>query len=248
MDNVQSFSHRSDLYARNRPQYPKELFARLSGLLEARENAWDCATGNGQAALVCAEFFEHIEATDISAEQIQQAIPHPRVKYSLSPAEKTSFKNHMFDMVVAAQAIHWFDLDSFYNEARRVLKPAGLIAVTGYAFPALEREMDGIMKRVLLEAIDPFWAEGNRMIMSGYDKLPFPFEEVPLSESFAIEVEWTLAQFLDYLRTWSAVKRFVKERGVDPTLNLQKEFEPIWGNADATRLVTMPLFTRVGRV
>ncbi|KAJ6289153.1 hypothetical protein OIU76_025038 [Salix suchowensis] len=43
--------------------------------------AWDVGTGNGQAAISVAEVYEKVIATDISDEQLKQAIPHPQVKF-----------------------------------------------------------------------------------------------------------------------------------------------------------------------
>src|SRR6185503_1839669 len=110
LNNIQTFSQSSAQYAKHRPQYPPELFAFLSELCQSHESAWDCATGNGQAAVSCAKYFSQVQATDISAEQIQNGQPHPRVGYSVSPAEQTPFENESFDLVVVATAVHWFDL------------------------------------------------------------------------------------------------------------------------------------------
>jgi ubiquinone/menaquinone biosynthesis C-methylase UbiE len=247
MNNIQSFSQRSDLYAQHRPQYPRELFAWIASLAESHERAWDCATGNGQAAEVCAEFFQEVQATDISAQQIEHAIQHPRVKYSVTPAEKTPFEDNSFDAVIVAQAVHWFDLNAFYGEVKRVLKPGGLFVVAGYAYLEITPEIDQTMKTVLLEAIDPFWAAGNRMLMTGYQRLEFPFERVSPEKDLAIEVDWNLDQCIEYLRTWSAVKRYEAEHKIDPALKFKKEIAALWGDPAQSRRVTMPLFLLAGR-
>ena len=56
------FSAHSGLYARYRPDYPAELFDYLTSLVENKELAWDCATGNGQAAKVLSEHFKLAES------------------------------------------------------------------------------------------------------------------------------------------------------------------------------------------
>src|SRR5690349_22780054 len=126
------FSEKSAGYARSRPTYPEELFRLLAEHAPGRDRAWDCATGNVQAALGPARHFRHVEATDASAEQIANAIAAPGVTYSVQPAEKTTFADASFDAVCVAQAVHWFDADRFNAEARRVLKPGGVILVTAY--------------------------------------------------------------------------------------------------------------------
>ena len=68
------FSGHSKSYAKYRPGYPKELFEYILQFVERKEKVWDCATGNGQAAVVLADYFEKVEATDISEAQIKNAV------------------------------------------------------------------------------------------------------------------------------------------------------------------------------
>jgi hypothetical protein len=56
--------------------------------------------------------------------------------------------------------------------------------------------------------------------------------------------DWRLAEFLAYLRTWSATHRFVTERGVDPVPELETALAPHWGTD--TRRVQWPLSVRAG--
>ena len=57
------FSDHSKLYASARPTYPEELFGFVASIAPARERVWDCATGNGQAAVGLARYFAEVEAT-----------------------------------------------------------------------------------------------------------------------------------------------------------------------------------------
>jgi ubiquinone/menaquinone biosynthesis C-methylase UbiE len=247
MNNIQTFSAGSDQYAKHRPQYPPELFLFLDQIASGHDRAWDCATGNGQAAVSCAKYFSHVEATDISAQQIQHGIVHPQVHYSVSPAERTSFDNHSFDLIIVAQAVHWFDRDKFFQETERVLKPNGILAVWGYGFFNIEPKVDDIIANVLLEPIDRFWAEGNRQLMAGYRDLTLPFEEVRNVPTFTMQIEWRLEQLLAYLRTWSAVKRYSAELGNDPVIQLEEKLKLIWHEPEKAKLVQMPLFLKASR-
>ena len=58
------FSALAGDYCRYRPQYPPDLFAYLASLAPARQHAWDCATGNGQAALGLAPWFQRVTASE----------------------------------------------------------------------------------------------------------------------------------------------------------------------------------------
>jgi len=247
MNNIQTFSSGSDAYAKYRPQYPGELFDYLNKIADGHDRAWDCATGNGQAAVGCAKYFSHVEATDLSAEQIQNHISHPKVHYSVSPAEHTLFNDHDFDLVTVASAVHWFDQGKFFQEVRRVLKPNGILAVWGYGFAEIEPEVDTLIAKVLLGPIDRFWAEGNRQIIAGYRNLVLPFDEVRNPPTFAVRIEWTLGQLAAYLRTWSAVKLYAAELGTDPVDQLESELKTIWHDPDKTKLVQMPLYFKASR-
>jgi methylase of polypeptide subunit release factors len=67
------FSRHAADYAKFRPRYPNELFAYLASISPSHERAWDCATGNGQAAGALAAKFHSVIATDGSAKQIENA-------------------------------------------------------------------------------------------------------------------------------------------------------------------------------
>ena len=247
MNNIQSFSLNSEQYAKHRPQYPDELFLFLSKISEYHDRAWDCATGNGQAAISCAKFFSHVEATDISVEQIQHCITHHKINYSVSPAEHTPFKNQSFDLVMVALAIHWFDQEKFFQEVERVLKPKGILAVWGYGRLEIEHEIDETITKNLLEPIDRFWASGNRQVRNGYRDLVLPFDEINIPKNFSMKVEWNLQQLLEYFRTWSAVKRYSAELGNDPVDQLEIKLKTIWNEPDKTKLGQMPLFLKASR-
>jgi SAM-dependent methyltransferase len=241
------FSSASDRYAAYRPDYPAALFAWLAGLCAERELAWDCATGSGQAALGLVPHFHRVVATDASAEQIRHAAPHPLIDYRVAPAEASGLVDHSVDLVTVAQAAHWFDLPHFYAETARVLKPGGAIAVWGYGRVLLPGEMDALFQRFYAETVGPYWPPERALIDDAYRSQDFPFTEIQ-SPAFAIEVEWTLPRLMDYLSTWSAVKRYQSAREHDPLPALLAELRPLWGDPEAARTLQWPLFLRAGRV
>jgi ubiquinone/menaquinone biosynthesis C-methylase UbiE len=246
INNAQTFSHASDQYAKNRPRYPEELFSYLSDLCPKHDRAWDCATGNGQAAISLANHFTRVEATDISAEQIEHGHPHPQVRYSISPAEHTSFPASSFDLITVATAFHWFDQQAFFQEVDRTLKPGGVLAIWSYSFFKIEPEIDARIAKEFLNPIDRFWADGNRQMFNGYQDAVFPLEEIQPPE-FSMQIDWTLEQLSGFLYTWSAVKRFIMELGHDPVSKLQTTLTPLWSDSQSTKTVRMPVFLRVGR-
>src|SRR6266852_2935036 len=145
------FSKQAPDYAKFRPQYPPELFEYLGGIAPQQKLAWDCATGNGQAAVALASVFERVIATDASEAQIANAEVNARVEYRVAPAENSGIESDTIDLVMVAQALHWFALDEFYAEANRVLKPSGIIAASAYNLLQIAPAIDEIVNRYYYE-------------------------------------------------------------------------------------------------
>ena len=109
MPALDRFSTQAADYARYRIDYPTELYDWLLPQVESRERAWDCATGNGQVAVVLADSFVRVDATDLSEKQLAQAAPRANINYQTATAERTSFPDQRFDLITVAQAVHWFE-------------------------------------------------------------------------------------------------------------------------------------------
>ncbi|MBL8565365.1 MAG: class I SAM-dependent methyltransferase [Hyphomicrobiaceae bacterium] len=242
------FSRVSHAYAESRPRYPRELFAWLAQVCSAHDLAWDCATGNGQAAVDLAPFFKGVVATDLSAEQIARAIPAPGVTYRAAPADASGLDDASVDLVTVAQALHWFDLDRFYAEVRRVVKPGGIVAVWTYGIhTTADAAIDARGRHFYDATVGPYWPPERHHVEAGYSTLPFPFELIA-APAFAMHADWSFAQLLGYLRSWSATGRFIREQGYDPVVALKEQIAPLWGVPSATRRITWPLTLLAGRL
>ncbi len=239
------FSGHAGQYARFRPGYPETLFSYLARLAPTRELAWDCATGNGQAAIGLAAHFERVIATDASSQQIESAAPHARVEYRVAPAENSRLPADSVDLVTAAQALHWFDVSAFFADAERVLKPGGVIAVWAYNLLSISREVDGLVNRFYSETTAPFWPPERAIVEAGYSDIRFPFEEIS-PPRFEMETRWRLDELVGYLRTWSATQRYIASRGSDPVIPLVDELRKVWDGEERPRLVRWPLALRIG--
>jgi ubiquinone/menaquinone biosynthesis C-methylase UbiE len=241
------FSRLATGYAECRPRYPDELFDYLGLLVGRHELAWDCAAGSGQASLPLARLFRHVVATDASASMLDQAPRHPNIEYRVAVAESSGLADRSVDLVTAAQALHWLDPMAFYAEVERVLQPDGALAVWTYGILILEqRALNRIVERFYWETVGPYWPPERYHVESGYKSLPFPFAEIP-SPAFEMQAEWTLAQLLGYVHTWSATQRYKETVGADPVEQLGTELAHAWGNPDAACRVVWPLSLRVGR-
>jgi SAM-dependent methyltransferase len=241
------FSGHAADYAKFRPNYPPELFDYLASISPERELAWDCATGNGQAAVGLAEHFVRVTATDASAQQIESAQPHPRISYRVAPAEASGIDSDSVDLILVAQALHWFDMDRFFTEAKRVLREKGKLAVSNYLHLRINPEIDAIVSRFYREITGPYWPPERDLVETNFESIHFPFLELP-SHQFEMRQQWNLAQLTGYLRTWSATKKFIAACGFDPVDSLMQELGNVWHDREHARQVTWPLKLRTFRV
>lgn len=241
------FSASAASYATFRPRYPAELFDFVASLPERRDRVWDCATGNGQAALPLAERFDRVFATDASAEQIAHASPHPRVSYSVARADESGLDDTSIDLVTVAQALHWLPLDQFFAEVRRVVVSRGVLAVWCYTRPVLDGELDAIVLRYYAETCGAYWPSDRKLVDEGYRGIAIPIDEVA-APTLNIESHLSLAEFGGYVRTWSATNALARAIGRDPVVELEDELRSVWGTHGERRLVRWPIHMRAGRV
>lgn len=241
------FSGVASDYARFRPRYPTPLFDFIASVAPAREHAWDCATGSGQAAVELAERFDRVTATDASAEQIASAKPHPHVTYLVEPAEKSSLPDTSVDLVAVATGIHWFNRPAFFSEVERVLRPNGVLAAWCYDNQQIEHEeVERMMVDYYHNIVGEYWPPERKLVEQGYSTIDFPFEKID-APPFAIEASLTLDELLGYMRTWSARVQFRAERGFDPLPELAERIARVWGSPDARYAVHWPIALHVRR-
>jgi SAM-dependent methyltransferase len=241
-----NFSQQSDRYAKFRPRYPELLYDYLNSLVPRKENAWDCGSGNGQVAICLAKTFTQVFATDISQAQIDNALQAENIHYSVQPAEKTSFENNIFDLIVAAQAVHWFDFEKFYAEVKRTARKNALIVLLGYGRLQTSTEIDTLLDDFYFNQIGKYWDSERRYIDENYQTIPFPFEEIQ-APKFTNTLQWDLEHLLGYLNTWSAVKHFTKHHNYNPVELLRKPLEQFWTQKQILE-VSFPLLLRIGKI
>ena len=233
-------------YATFRPTYPAALFDTLSRLAPARRVAWDCGTGNGQAAGALAAHFHRVIASDASPAQLSAAGARAGVSYVRARAEDAPLATASVDLVTAAQALHWFDIPAFFREARRVLVPDGIVAVWCYSLSRITPEMDAVVEDFYTRVVGPFWTPQRALTDTGYRTVRFPFAELDVVAP-DMAGPLTLSAFLGYIGTWSATEAYRAARADDPVAALGERLAPLWGAGESRRLVRWPLHLRVGR-
>lgn len=241
-----NFSHNPSAYATYRPSYPNAIFQELQKLISSTSRAWDVGTGNGQVAVKLSAFMDRVEATDISAAQMSQATQSPKINYSIQPAEKTNFEDNSFDLITIGQAIHWFDFERFYGEAKRVAKDLAIIAAIGYDLIKINPVVDKVIDHLYNVILKDYWDPERRYIDEKYKTIPFPFEEVQLPND-PIKVNWTLDHLVGFLNTWSALKHFRTKNNFNPLDNIHTDLKEAW-DGDNTKTCYFPIISRVGKI
>jgi len=240
------FSQFAKTYAKGRLNYPPELFGYISSLTEEHELAWDCGTGNGQAAIGLKEYYKKIVATDPSVQQIENCTPDPKITYLVEPAEESSLSTGSVDLITVGVALHWFNFDLFFPEVKRVLKKGGIIAAWAYFLPNISSSIDHILKQFTEGPLGDFWKPEIKLIHEDYKTIPFPFEEIKTPD-FVIQKKMNLDQFIEHMYTWSAVQFYIKEKNSDPVELIYKELSAAWDDSKEEKGIIWKMPLRVGK-
>lgn len=242
-----NFSTQSSAYATHRPQYPDKLYSYLVGECRERKLAWDAGSGNGQAAQKLALHFDRVYATDASSAQIKNAVPLANINYAVANEQAPALKRHSVDLITAAQALHWFDLDVFYAEAERVLKRYGVIACWTYKTFRINPEIDREIDWLYSEYLGSYWDAERRLVETGYRTLSFPFRELR-APRFEMKASWNFENMLGMLNSWSAVAHYKKREGSDPIAENMERLNKAWGDPQEMKEVSWNLAIRAGRL
>lgn len=205
MDNATTFGQLADKYAAARPSYPKELYEWIGSQTQDHDLVWDVGTGSGQAAQTLTGYFKHVHATDIDAEQIASAAPHPKITYTQAQSHASGLQDKSVDAVTVATALHWFDHEKFWQELRRVAKPGALFCAWTYHRAETDPDVQETLIDPILDIIDDYWSEGNRLSWRGYQakELGMPFTKISMPK-FVCELSWTPLQISEFAQSWSA--------------------------------------------
>lgn len=246
--NTEHYNQNTDKYASYRPTYPESLFSWIANAASDHDIAWDCATGSGQAAIGLSKYFDKVIATDINQSQLDHTMEASNIEYRSASAESSLLEPNSISAITVACAVHWFDLNRFYNECIRVLKPNGILAVWTYEWPWIgNKKLDILLKKYKDDILGDYWSEVSHLYFNHYKTLDFPFSEFE-PPSISIELDWGPEDLLKFLGTWSAPQRYLLENGRDSTKLISSEFIKCWRDINQKNFVRLPLYFRVGRI
>ncbi len=239
-------------YARCRPRYPKAFFAWMADQARALDCCWDAACGSGQASIGLSRWFDRVEATDLSPEQIAAADQHPRISYRQGAAEQSHLSSNSVDAVLIAAAIHWLDVEQFNREVRRVLRPGGLLVWLGYEpIRDAPEELQAWLNSLYHERLNPFWPPERIHVDACYADLKFPGCDQPLPQGLKITEHWTQNDLLGFISTWSALRNASQQVDDNDQArflinNLSHELKQVWPKDSDQLTLHLPLMGRWG--
>lgn len=241
------FSALAETYANHRPRYPQALFSYLASIAVGHDLAWDVGTGNGQAAISLADYFQRVVATDASDSQIASRMEHANVDYRVEPAEQPSLEDDSVDLITSAVAAHWFDLDRFYHQVRRVAKKGAPLVLWTYFFCNINEELDSLIADYFYNLLDGYWSDRIRYLEQGYRTLPFPFKEIQAPE-FIASATWNLDDLKGFLLSWSGTASYIEANGDEAVRQFLARLAQAWGDPSQAKQVQWDLYMRAGQV
>ncbi|MEO8700091.1 MAG: class I SAM-dependent methyltransferase [Kofleriaceae bacterium] len=233
------FSVVAERYAAYRPTYPPALLDLLVEHSPQLGTAWDVGCGAGQLSVALGDRFERVIATDISQALLAAAVAHPHVEYRLAPAEASGLADASIDLVVAAQAAHWFDWPAFTAELARVAAPGALAALVSYGNLEIDGDVGREVDRYHHDIVGAYWPPGREHVENGYRDLVLPWPAIA-APAIAMTARWSRDELVGYLASWSATARFIARNGSGEFDAISERLRVAWPGDDR-REVRWPL-------
>ena len=129
--NTEKFTGKAQAYAKARPGYPDEAVEYVCSLVPPNAVFADVGAGTGKLTEMLAargySVFAVEPNVDMRGQLAVTLAPYPNAKIVDGSAEATTLTDQSVDVITCAQALHWFDLDVFRTECRRIGKPRCLV-------------------------------------------------------------------------------------------------------------------------
>ena len=207
------FGKTSKAYAKFRDIYPEEVFEKLHEIgVGVQGSRWlDLGTGTGVIPRGLAKYGADIVATDISEQQITEAIAlskdYSNIKYEVLAAEDISYPEHSFDAVTACQCFWYFDPNTVVPVIKSLLKPGGIFLKLYMSYlkeESIAQDSNSIVKR-----INGNWKGASPALQD----LNTHYFEDPHTETMLVDIPFTR-------ESWHG--RMMASRGVMASMNAEQ--------------------------
>ncbi|TDV72219.1 class I SAM-dependent methyltransferase [Pseudomonas sp. LP_7_YM] len=164
------FSTQAGAYSQGRPDYPDELGTWLQHTLgiDAQSSVVDLGAGTGKFTRLLTPLTAHLTAVEPVEPMRQEfAKRFPDTPIVCGTAESLPLEDATADVLVCAQAFHWFANDAAVAEIHRVLKPGGRL---GLIWNVRDESVDWVAQ--ITRIITPYEGDTPRF-HTGDWRLPF---------------------------------------------------------------------------
>ncbi len=240
-------------YAKYRPTYPESLAQQLSNLCQTHDCAIDIGCGTGQLTDLLTDKFQHVIGLDPSQTAIDNAPPHDKITYLKGAAEGTFQPDQSVDLIVAAQAAHWFDMPKFNMEVARIAKPQAIIALVSYGVLSMTGDICARFEQFYWRDIFKYWPKERRHVENGYRDIELSYPDIDqecLGSGLTIERQWSRDALMGYVATWSAYRQALKDKddeGQKLIDNFAHDIKNLWPDG-VEHKITWPIHSRIARV
>ncbi|KAM3916141.1 putative methyltransferase [Leptodactylus fuscus] len=189
---------------------------------QALEMAVDIGCGTGRYTIPLAPHFKKVLGIDISESQINVAKQYnsaDNVSYMVAPAEKLPLKEASVDLVTAGLTAHWFTFDKFANEAVRVMKTKGFLALHSFhpTFHIEYKDLSHDLNVAMSEVWDILFRHEDKNINKHmFDQYEEIFEAIPLKDkewilNIPVTCQMSVLDILGFFRSCYMFEAFVEK-------------------------------------
>ncbi len=222
------YSIEPEKYKLYRPNYGEDIYHYINELVDFRGLAWDCACGSGQVSSQLARSFQQVMASDIDSTMLAKAPDCKNVEYHKADEEFSLLKNESVDFLSVATAIHWLDRTRFFKEAKRVLKPGGVLGTWGYTGIDLHEDINKTLKEIVQKYFMPYYPQNIKIAFERYEEIELPFEPID-SPNFEVNQNWTFLDLKNYFMSFTAMQYYYLKHGELAFDLFEDELLEAWG-------------------
>jgi len=269
VDNFKGAEH-AECYAKYRQCYPAGVYEKIIEYLksgsESNEDkvdvkyklAVDVGCGSGQGTLPLCKYFHQVIAVDTSEAQIDQAKlkvgqgeveGQCQVTFRVGDGQDLSFlSDNSVDLITVAVAIHWFDVEKFCLECRRVLRAGGVLAAYCYDFgvwkigdTGLGQEITDTYLYLCTEYADAHLQHMPDKYTKIFDVFPKVFPNTKRDDSVTLTHNYSLEGVQGYFKTLSPYWKMRKARPdlPDPVETVRDAVLKAYNNSPPQDAVTL---------
>ena len=166
---------------------------------------------------------------DSSANQLAHALQGDNIKYQYHQAEDLTFlASNSVDLITTATTLHWLDIETFIDEARRVLTPqTGVLAIWTYALGTLDNPIaDAIYHEFHHVLLFPYWNMKRWLADDYYQSLVplLPYRSTLREHTIENRTETTIGDFLGFVQSLSACQTYRQQHGEQAYEDMLEKF------------------------